>query len=62
MIGCNMHCICHRRVPEDGLYVRPKHVGELTDDKKVLCNKLVWNCLKYNAVARKVYNIEFVIH
>jgi len=35
------------RLPEDGLWVRPKHVGELTDNEEVLCKKLVLNICKY---------------
>jgi hypothetical protein len=29
----------HRRLPEDGQQVGPKHVGELTNKTRVLCNR-----------------------
>ena len=57
-------CYKTNELPEDGLQLRPKHVGALINKQKTFCNKLALNLvyykLQYSSPKPTSLHIDFV--
>jgi len=55
-----LHVIKTYELPEDGQKSRPKHVGELINKKKALCDKLVLNFTRAKQLHGKCLTLNII--